>query len=872
MGKKYSESTEIKILALHKQHYLDQYTTEMNCDYSCWGYYDGISIRDIKEYKGQLFEKKSQAPVSAIWYGLGESIQEMNGLYSKQNVGIFREKSTKEDNTLEKQSIFFATSFIQLEDNMKSDETKKTLEALSVVKQKTKIAGDPSLADGKECSVQETYCKIVVYYTFDNTDIVALVYSDSLQLLNAKLEEIEQLCTIRYVHSIMGVSEEYLKESAQTGNSLSTWRGGSSHADETIDKIVMKIVTSNGAGTRRQVDEYMKGIFCADENPYTSEVYEQIRYSFISGHESLLVTIPNVRVQDLIHMLLPNNLITHQGTLYNNEVYNIETQLIMKQTKCENITTQDTSFMIQKAEDKQLIDSPKYYFSELTRKYAIQMKAVWEKGDEGLYSYYKALLQTVNTLSQYERFDMAKDIFYLIYPAFYMYDEKLTKALDELDKTEEYTLENIKESICDFVNAVNSIIYHVVHTDQVFLMIPGYTGTSFSIPIKLCLFYSSIIDSVTEILNDEGYKYTCLLAPEMETRPETTLISMKHFENDRLIHFALSQRTLYMPRHFMILLTHEIAHYVGNTIRMRKLRAEKIVKTIAYYLAEGIMPDAMESRYMDADERFIYNEFKKSIQKRIRRETQQILVDKIKANNETYNEHSTEIVRALAEGCVLLLSEDNLIYKSIYDISDTLQQNIIGREDIWKFEKKIVKLQNELNENRKKMLISDSIRQNIEQLVQLYKEMFSDVAAIVLLDCKDIQVFQEVFYVSEGNRNIFNTQSEVRMNIIKEILVGNDKRKNKEEKIESAQRKEGIYTYKWVEPQLMEYALECMKKIKERTEKGEYKSQIQKIQTIFEMFNSNRFTCNEIYCKMLSCINEYKAKCIKKMEENIDSQ
>ena len=149
--------------------------------------------------------------------------------------------------------------------------------------------------------------------------------------------------------------------------------------------------------------------------------------------------------------------------------------------------------------------------------------------------------------------------------------------------------------------------------------------------------------------------------------------------------------------------------------------------------------------------------------------------------------------------------------------------------------------------------------------------MFSDIAAIVLLDCKDIQVFQEVFYVSEGNRNIFNTQSEVRMNIIKEILVDDDKRKSEENKIQSAPRKEGIYTYKWVETHLIEYALACMKKIKERTEKGEYKSQIQRIQTIFEMFNSDRFTCNEIYYKMLSCINEYKVKCIKKMEENVES-
>lgn len=52
---------DIRILSLYKQHYFDRYRFVMECDYSCLGYYDGISITDVdlsKDENGsKLFEK-----------------------------------------------------------------------------------------------------------------------------------------------------------------------------------------------------------------------------------------------------------------------------------------------------------------------------------------------------------------------------------------------------------------------------------------------------------------------------------------------------------------------------------------------------------------------------------------------------------------------------------------------------------------------------------------------------------------------------------------------------------------------------------------------------------------------------------------------
>ena len=57
---KKNRKQERYILSLYKQHYLDNYTTDEKsmdnkCQYSCWGYYDGVDVFDIEEE----FEKQT---------------------------------------------------------------------------------------------------------------------------------------------------------------------------------------------------------------------------------------------------------------------------------------------------------------------------------------------------------------------------------------------------------------------------------------------------------------------------------------------------------------------------------------------------------------------------------------------------------------------------------------------------------------------------------------------------------------------------------------------------------------------------------------------------------------------------------------------
>ena len=286
-----------------------------------------------------------------------------------------------------------------------------------------------------------------------------------------------------------------------------------------------------------------------------------------------------------------------------------------------------------------------------------------------------------------------------------MFDQRLEQARKREAETKNKVIyrQYIKESVCEFSNSVNSVIYHTVHSNQFFLMKPGYTGTTFLIPVKLCLMYLWVVQKEIVVLNDADHMYSCLLTPGLESRPETTLINMGLSEKDRLIHFSSSQRSLYMPRHFMIILTHEIAHYVGDKIRNRRLRLKNIIKTLAYFLAEKIVPEKLleqeVSTGMTEDIDFC-KEMKEKIQLGCA-----ISIWKEFEQKEEEDFHATKIIPYLEKLCIDILAKNGEIDK-------------VGR----------------FEENRERALVEQKeLDKTIHDLVQVYREIFSDIAVFCIL-------------------------------------------------------------------------------------------------------------------------------------------
>lgn len=901
----YGEDADIRLLTLYKQHYLNSYGPPLKCHFSSWGYYDGISILSPKETTQRLFEKRTNSPISELWYGSMDYTENFQGRYSNQSIGIFRNKSEAINNFWKNynQYPFFAVSFLQLDKTTRLQENPD--EVLQVVTGEIeKIEGEKSF-EGSTPMAAETV-EIVVYYTFDSADLVVLMQGNKLEALEDALYRIENMDVQCYSHSIMGIAEKYLERCVQEkATEWNQWNNQNCFLDDDIQQISIKIVTSGKEDVEEKLKENLKKSICVGK----------IFSSHVAGHENLSIEIQNTKVRSLIKLLCPGGFLTHQNPLYGQGLYNLETSVAIKKREWGPYKEQrveeeadNSEHAICTSEQKEISETGdlstevapdsgqgRSWCEKKIENYKKLLKEAREEKDESLSSYYYALLQTLNTIAQYENFTLARDIFYLIFPAFELFDQQLKRAKEKTKEqpfNEKVVIEEIKEGMRNFLNSVDSIIYHTIHTDQIYLMIPGYTGTVFSIPIKLCLLYQWFIHQIIDLLNDSHRKdngkpflYQCLFTPEMESRPTTDIISMGLPHGDRLIRVKLSQRSLYMPRDLFIILTHEIAHYVGEDIRCRKVRADRIICTIATILAHEIVSlDSKES---------IINRFPLEFQRvraKLKNYIEQEATKRIEniSKGAYYASNIKVSLPPVIEG--ILLDENREISKILnelpqaifpkevdYLIAEKRAKNSVEAKKI--LLKELYRIEEKFEENRKLILLYEISGELVYKLSSIYKEVFSDMAAYSILDF-DSQTYEEAFYISEGRPIIDpEIEQEVRENILRIIKAKETGQATypfsqkqptgefpeREDKIYKRIRN-SLYNYDCTRANLFAYANVCYQKIKSHLDS---KSDLKKeVQNLFKIFTGEKeLNCLKIYFEICTKTFSYK-KNVKEMLEN----
>lgn len=882
---------DIRVLSLYKQHYFDHYDFHMDDHYSCLGYYDGIGIKRIPQkdsdgdfYASHLFEKKSQACLSRVWSGTVYETAGLHGKHSEQIIGIFRcEESVSEYKLIkgrdaERNSPYFTLVFLQAQKHTDYKSIENEIEQLCVY----------------EDDLSNPYIHLSVYHTYDNADLVVLMYSNSIHKIGETLEEIRKKNKICYVHSIIGMSEAFLSDCKFEGklHVLSEWRGRKSFIDDKLPHVTMKIATSGTANVPEKIVYQLRNLLENCNIDFTGD--ETIEFSEGTGHGHLRMDINGTDVKSLITLLADDGLLNHTNQLFGQSIYNIETSLYWHSRNISELKESDIEAAgredAERREKDKDVHKDEYgnsgcYFETLTKRYGEKMKIAWGNKDEGLFSYYSALAQVYNTLAQYEGFSLSRDIFSLLYPSVQMFEALLERASLKQEKTFSFDVEESrKDSICEFVNAVNSVVYHTIHTDQIFLMVPGYSGNTYSIPIKLCLLYSWIIKKVITVLNDVDYKYACLLTPELETRPATTLINMGMFEDDRLIRFSSSQRSLYMPRHFIILITHEIGHYTGKNIRNRHLRLECISRILVQLMFEGVFPEkycAPENVNNLTVRQRLYLKIRESVKVQTEYECLCMISKKFEKSNDERKEHATELSKIFKEVCYELLEEQGVIHNCIGMIPDGFEREF-GDADMDDVIGLYIDIQNQLDRNRRILFSSHDIMDTcINELIQIFREVFSDVAALAILGY-DYQTFSEVFNVSEGTiaNSDRDVQRKVRELVIRKIMdtsrgeeqksndhFGSSSDRDHDHKIQNAGEDQGeirpwpislkdeFYTYCWTGEELMKYADESYKALLVQAERHSVDQE--QIRDIYKMFTTDETSCSDIYEKIIDVIEEY---------------
>lgn len=842
---------EMLLLTLYKQHYLDQYDKEMETDFSCLGYYDGLKITCIQG-------NDMAFPMSVVWTKTGEQIRKLNGRFSNQNIGLFRCNTSGYSWNELPRLPFMALGFVKIKETMKASEVYEKIEE----KSRHNTNGSDEL------------CEVLTYYTLDNADIVVLVKGNNLILLEEVLRDIEGMEEVIYLHSIWGIDEGYLKECKDGGKILDLWEGNNCHIYKRIEEIRIQMATSgNSTVLERFINAFENWKAWAKDNKQDIKGLDEVAYSYIMGHGNVNVTISLSNVRTLLLLLLSQSVLTHQNGVYGYGLYNIETEiLIQKQTrklKEMNVVGYGQVLKHSGQEHKSWCSNTIEKYEKFFDKIPILSE------DDALYSYFRALIQTLNTLSQYESFTMSRDIFELIIPSFWLFEELLDKSLSDIN--DDTWRERIKESLKEYLECVNSVIYHTIHTDQVYLMIPGYSGTSFSIPIKLSMFYSWFIEKVGNILNDADRKYGCIIKPVMESRPITRVININPQEKDMLVCVQLAQHSLYKPSELFIILAHEIAHYINRNSRIRKYRSYCIARTLAYYIAEGICNIDLSDTLVVFGAG-ITNEFVQRVRKKLLNEIYLHIWESIKSEFPE-GAHSKELKPALNRMCREIISEEDR-RNCICQIIRKIPEEVIGMVDNgegWSVKQMqlIYKIQRKMENNRYMLLYSQIMEDVIKDLIVVYKEVFSDIAAYEILDCTEEQ-FIEAFTVSEGARKggdgcMKSREHRIRVKVLRNVVFSGKSYEETTMKKEvlkndpSGEMYGDLYHYKWVQTWLINYAKRVQEKLAEYLSQQGKSDEVKEIRKTFQILSDKESGLEKVYLVIEDKIKDYKENVTKEL-------
>lgn len=775
------KDTSFCTLVLYKQHYRNKYTQSLpDSSYSSWGYYDGFDIR-IPDVSYTYENKKEISLLTKMHSESRKIITELQGFYGVQIIGLLRNQYNKTyeqfiENYKCKKYPYFGIGFVMMNDKLQYDVLQKKIE---------------------EENQKQNELQILVMQTFDTMDAVVLIQSNCLRELEKCLRTLENISQIVYLYTIVGVAQSYLNICSEKKIEWK-WNERDCNIEKKIPLLTLKIASENPKKIRTIIES--KSIMETDINKY----FKEADFKYMHGHHNVFIQFRNIPVKFLIFLLLPNGLLSHENELFGTSIYNIETDCLYDFDIADGERGQDTQVTN---------DLPEL----LTDMYIKTVQKYLENENN---TYLHNLVLILNALSQFEHFRMARDVYYLVFRAFnnfLMEFDKLSREKND-EKIDELNVE-----ITKMIGYINSVVTQSIHTDQNFLTIPGYSGTSFWLPIKLTIYYQELAYKIVKIYREKKHQYDVMLVPELETKPYTKEKRIEDSEN--VIHTIIvkfGQRMLFQPS-LHIVLIHELSHYIGEEYRQRILRKNKMVELMAFLTVKLLFKGVIQENGSIQKE---IDSYITSVQEKIGA----FYLRKInkKCSNDYYASDIAKALQSAAWNVIMADSRDPLFEEVFGTLSDwdAIIKKIDEIEPGMDGEEIFFEVKNCLSSNRMKARYSVEVENLICSLVRVFKEIYSDISAYAILQFP-FEEFQDAFSISE-EKQIDNTnvdcQQSIREYVMAHIMKNGSEIKVNNRGLEISGNNsvyDQMYSYDLVKKQLCEYAEECMKKIQYRFNKSD---------------------------------------------------
>lgn len=752
-----------RILYLESNH-IPPMVSNINPEYTGFRYYDGIRISK------NIFSD-GENDLSKIWTHSAKEIIQMDGGYSSQTMYLFSDNDKKVDdefwNYRELPILFIMTLQLNV----------RTIELGDVCVELTKRIRD-------YCVSKKTDIKIISYLTLDENDIVLAVkcknykigkeITESFHTRNNELFVKKNAITVKYSFTISSIIKECKTDDIEG----------------IPDKCMIDVVEKKPGSI-----EYL-----IKKLPENSK-YE--KYSVLGQYDNLIMLYPQSWKEIL-------ELYTQNGPLFNDEEYrkNIlsasvqfifnNEDVIPLNEKVWQIEQGNTSNNLN--DKKKSDDTQMGICKRLRQKIKAQYESLLKELDTGTndgrvykrVAYNKALWQILNSIEKFEDKTFPDYIYVSIYAPLDMLISKIVLCEEnkELqDSTEIYR----------FLTAINQISQNLLRAEKQFMQVPELNPWYYHVPVKLNAFYAAFVYKVKTYLNkkfglrDEHshlkHNYEFMLYPGMNERVVVNQVFHSSQDKNRLLLVEIPERQTFDPKYLMIVLSHEIGHFVGSKLRMREKRYEVLKESIIRMVGLHTYLDYRLSNYFSE---VGLDDF---IIELVREVSNYIDLERkiSECENSSYFKYDTilhtENLKAIITnglGCFLedCLNGKNDIFGMIFEDYFNKHFHDSHNYDYAKFQKDKEEFQDALNQYLFKIYMNTvgsnegrinvvNIYTMIEALTSIIKESFADLVSILILELDFMEYFDSLIKSLKRIqvKDIVKTIAIIRIALVTEVMI-----------------------------------------------------------------------------------------------------
>ncbi len=714
-------------------------------DYLAFGYIDGISIAE------RNLLSASKKPLKYLWENNAATKGELLKRESRQVVYGFRtENEAANEDTLFWENIqhsfdypFLFFIMIQFEDQGRKN-LSKLLESRELVERK----------------FNQENVKGITYLTLDNSNLLLILksrfYEDGAEIIDQIhrkepfFSDSENIWKVKYSFTIPAVSKEYLNDSNfETLNNKKMYQAYIYAMELSLGSIQ--------AFYKKLFFEIKKDLKLNDENELANHICKQS----ILGYNDELIILKDIPWKTFLTFFKDSTgLLNHSNNTYQKYISCLTTIIGLRQN------AETCNFGYQSG------------MSETQRKFFIflqkRLEGFVSKYENNSYSdsMFLSIYHLLNSLSKFEKDNISENMFLPSALSIFLLVEIL---IDTYDNKVIFNINNIYREYRAFLNGLNSYAQNPIRSDRQITQIIELNVRTYNLPIKLNAFYNAFIYLVRDFLNEtEGeteHFYEFLTCPGVSLHVYTKELFEGYSSNKRLCLVNIPESQVYNLEQMMIILGHEIGHYVGGQIRNRSARVICLFKALSRMIIIYYKNKLTLDQDISID---LWNELEKTLCGHIEKDYQdyydinyirQRFTDNEGRSSSKYcnnpeelahfrkqhQDHGIILKNAFLDSSIHSIreNEDKLFQKFLYDIYMESYKKSDFNKKVAQSNRK--KLENEIaRASRRLFQISSygtdniNIESLISTLLSLCKECLSDIIVIMTLELR-VEQYMETF-------------------------------------------------------------------------------------------------------------------------------